>query len=388
MKILIDALNAKPIAGGTFQICLNFIKRTTEAHNDNIEWIYFVTQDIDKFLHNTFEKQLNSSYFVFPRSTNILSFIKVQKRVKVLEDSIKPDLVYSITAPTRYSFKSTLVLRHTNPWVTHPNKYAKQKVDWKTLLRLRVICFFKKQMLKRGNYFVTQSQSAKNGIKKITKVENNKIAVIPNVLPACFSDLKYEKRIDDNIVNIACIAVPHPHKNLDIIPDVLLCLKDKYNIDNIVFHLTLPKNSSQWIAIREKTQQYGLGKKVINHGYRTQMQLVDIYSICNLAFTPSLLETFSAAPLEAMFFQCYVVASDLDFNRDVTGDAALYFKPMDAEDAASKIHQILTDDITQTQLKQNMRQCIKLFDSYEHHYNQTIDFFSRIINEVKFKNIK
>ena len=54
---------------------------------------------------------------------------------------------------------------------------------------------------------------------------------------------------------------------------------------------------------------------------------------------PSLLECFSATPLEAMAMGKPVFVSDTPFNRDVCGDYGIYFNPHDSSEAAFKIYE-------------------------------------------------
>ena len=69
--------------------------------------------------------------------------------------------------------------------------------------------------------------------------------------------------------------------------------------------------------------EYNVANMVENVGYQTQDQLKELYSRCDLFFFPSLLETFSVSLVEAMYFKMPIVATDIDFNREVTEDAAL-----------------------------------------------------------------
>lgn len=46
---------------------------------------------------------------------------------------------------------------------------------------------------------------------------------------------------------------------------------------------------------------------------------------------PTLLESFSGTYLEAMKAGCPILTSDRDFAREVCGEAALYFDPLDAD---------------------------------------------------------
>ncbi|MEM7928074.1 glycosyltransferase, partial [Morganella morganii] len=52
---------------------------------------------------------------------------------------------------------------------------------------------------------------------------------------------------------------------------------------------------------------------------------------------PSLLESFSATPVEAMKMKVPVIASDLPFVRSICKDSAFYFNPLDPYSIAESI---------------------------------------------------
>ena len=81
-----------------------------------------------------------SKYFVFPTQPDFLgTYKKVKFQLREIEAKIQPDLVYSITAPSYFKFHAPEVMRFTNPWVTHPNKFAwsilslKEKIQYFSL---------------------------------------------------------------------------------------------------------------------------------------------------------------------------------------------------------------------------------------------------------------
>ena len=65
-----------------------------------------------------------------------------------------------------------------------------------------------------------------------------------------------------------------------------------------------------------------------------------LYNQADAMFLPTLLETFSASYPEAMKMERPILTSDLDFAKDICGDAALYFNPLDSYDIANKIKTI------------------------------------------------
>lgn len=82
-------------------------------------------------------------------------------------------------------------------------------------------------------------------------------------------------------------------------------------------------------------------------------ELVCLYNRAACFVFPSLYEGFGLPPLEAMACGCPVLVSDIPVEREVCGDAALYFNPLDPHDILHTIIQYLNDaDV----IKEKMRQ--------------------------------
>ena len=369
MKILINAVSAKKVAGGAFQISVNFIKESL-SHTD-IEWYWVVSQDLDEVLGEQFQVYRGSRYYAFPSQPDFKhSYFKVRKKLALLEKEIKPDLVYSITAPSYFFFKTTEVMRFTKPWVTHPNQYVQHLLTPKKRMEIAL----QKYLMRKAQFFITQSQTCKNGIVKITGVNDNQVCVVSNVLPAAF---RYADRtaisVDDNYIHVACIGNPFPHKNFDILPDVLNELK-KSGIENVKFHVTIPKVSLVWDTIERKLNVYDIKGRVITHGRCSQQELIDIYRRCQFCFLPTLLEVFSASAIEAMYFHLPTVATELPFNTEVFEDSCLYCEPNNAKSAADQLIQLISDKELQGQFIKKMETRLKMYGNYDDHFNSIMEF--------------
>lgn len=82
-------------------------------------------------------------------------------------------------------------------------------------------------------------------------------------------------------------------------------------------------------------------------------ELVRLYNQAACFVFPSLYEGFGLPPLEAMACGCSVLVSDIPVEREVCGDAALYFNPLDPHNILHTITQYLNDaDV----IKEKMRQ--------------------------------
>ena len=147
MKILVNSISTKKHSGGAFQIASNFIQETL-AHPE-VEWCYVVSADIDEIL--TEQVKHMTLYRVYPTQPDFRnSYWRVVKELRTLEQDWKPDVVYSITAPSYFTFETTEVMRFTNPWVTHPNKYSWSMLSWKERLRMRIYCQNQRRMMSKS----------------------------------------------------------------------------------------------------------------------------------------------------------------------------------------------------------------------------------------------
>lgn len=382
MKILLNAVSAKKRAGGGFQISVNFINASL-SRND-IDWYYLVSKDIDRVISVEISKNCENKYFVMPTQPDFInSYCQVRDEISKIENLIKPDIVYSLTAPSYFKFKAPEVMRFTNPWVTNSNSFAKDSLGIFGKFRNYLYCLNQKRLLKKRKFFITQSTIIKRGILSVTNTNPEFVRVVPNVLPAIFnqnfSDQKFNIPNREGIVYISCVAAPVPHKNIDLIPSVLMVLKEKYGIQNVKFLVTIPEDHPFNTSLNKKIKKNRVEYGIYNYGYCSQEKLVELYSICDLCFIPTLLETFSASLLEAMYFNLAIVATDFEFNREVAGDSALYFKPLDANSAAEKIALLVKDEELKNALKAKMPIYFSNYFNYERHLDETISFLKSCV---------
>ena len=371
MKILVNTISTKKHAGGAFQIANNFVRKTLE--HPEIDWLYVVSSDLDQILPE--EMKGRDNYHVFPTQPDFRgSYKRVKMELQELEKVEKPDVVYSVTAPSYFDFNAPEVMRFTNPLVAHPNKYSWRVQPLKSRPRLLLYCWNQKRLIKKARFFITQTETTKQGILRITHLPSQNVCVVNNVLPAAFA-LQDNKHIDNNsgLIEIACVGAPVPHKNFDILPDVIMELR-KNGIDNARFHTTIPTNDPLWGVISKRLKKLQIENNVFNHGRVTQAELAEMYRHCEYCYLPTLLEVFSASTVEAMFFDLKIVATDFEFNREVLGDSSLYYEPMNEADAAKQFAKLIHDKQLQSTFSERMKTQLARYDDYDRHFNAIKDF--------------
>ena len=380
-RIIVNTISTKKGAGGAFQIATNFVLKTLEK-DCGVEWFYFTSSDLDEVVGENFKN--NSRYFVFPTQPSLSSYFTVKKQLRDLEDKIAADLVYSITAPCYHKFQTLEVMRFTNPWVTHPNRYSWASLTFKEKLKMKSYCLVQRLLIKHCKYFVTQTEEVQRGLMRILGIPSENINVIHNVLPSVIKKID-SSHIDkeDGFIDISCIAAPFRHKNLDIVPKILKILKEDFDINNVRIHLTIPKDNVIWNSIYNEASHYNISDRIINHGRVSQVELASIYKQCSYALLPTLLEVFSASSIEAMYFNLNIIATDFNFNRDVLSDTCLYYEPMNPYDAAKKIHEYIENCELQEKKKLKMQERIRLYDDYDKHFRETTNFLIKTAEKVK-----
>lgn len=376
MKILINTISTKKHSGGAFQISQNFLLKSLD-HND-VEWYYITSKDLDDVIGEKFSAINGIKYFVFPTQPDYKgSYKKVKKEIAVLEDKIRPDVVYSITAPSYFSFTTTEVMRFTNPLVTHPNKYSQSTLSFFQRIKTWLYCKNQVRLMKKAQYFITQTETTKNGILRITKLPSNHCKVVNNVLPAVFKDMDNTPISDNEWINIACVGNPVPHKNFDIVPDVIVELIAK-GIKNVRFHLTIPNGHPMEEIVIGRCERMGLKDHIVNHGRVTQKELGEMYRRCQFCFLPTLLEVFSASTVEAMYFNLPIVATNFPFNTEVLSDACLYYEPMNAKDAASQFVKMIDDSQLQDEMKNKMARQLTIYGDYDSHFSAIKEYLIKV----------
>lgn len=381
VKILINVVNARNIGGG-FQVVYNFIVKTIEYQRDDVEWYYAVSEKLDSVLPDSFHVLTQDRYRVFPNQPDFFkTYRQVKRQLRAWENEMKPDVVFSPLSPGYFFFKTKEVMRFANAWSTNATPESWETLPTKQKIRTKIYNIMQRSLLRRAKYIVTQTEVVRGGLLRVTHLPQDHVVVVPNVLPAFFLSVSPEQYpAEDGWVDIAAVGGQMPHKNLDIIPRVLRILRDQYHKDNVRFHTTLPVDSYVWRKIEEEVESLGQHGKVINHGALSLTRLADLYKHCQYCFLPSVLETFSASTLEAMYFGLFTVASDMSFNREVLKDASVYFQPMNPTSAAEQFATLIDDAEKQLHLKEMMTERISHYLDFRKYFNDTVDFLIKVAN--------
>jgi glycosyltransferase involved in cell wall biosynthesis len=221
--------------------------------------------------------------------------------------------------------------------------YPPQGADQRTLrLKLRWVFrgWVSRQLTKRVDHHVVETHAMADRLQLKVGVPLASTSVVSNTYSAMFDEPErwgepldlVEKLLGE--VRFAYVTRAYAHKNLDF----LGLLADELQQLGVLARFLVTLEEGEW---NQQTEAFR--RAAVNAGHIPLCRVPRLYEACDAAVFPSLLEAFSAMPLEAMRMGLPVFASDRVFVRSVCRDGAAYFDPTDAASAAHAIAHALCD---------------------------------------------
>lgn len=165
-----------------------------------------------------------------------------------------------------------------------------------------------------------------------------------------------------------------PHKNLERLIDAFDVLKQKHPGLQLVL---VGKKDALMDRHMTYAETKGI-KDVIATGYVSEGQLRWLYENTACYCFPSLSEGFGLPSLEAMMHGAPVASSNATCLPEVNGDAAHYFDPLDINDMAAKINDVLTDENLRKELIKKGTEQVKKF-SWKRMAEQTLEVYKKAL---------
>lgn len=221
------------------------------------------------------------------------------------------------------------------PWIIYPQNLVSNGIPVFNLLGIRLKYWIQKWLFYRCQLLVVELPHVKEGLVKLN-YPRNRIIIVENCISRVFRESwrwqKIDKYSPQTKYRIGVIGRNYLHKNIDFIGQVGVVLSNISTIE-FKFVVTLTEQEYESLSPESRLFSYSIGEINI-------AQCPEFYKIVDCIFIPSLLECFSATPIEAMFMGKPVVISDLSFNRDICGNCGFYFDPIDPQSAAKQIIEV------------------------------------------------
>ena len=284
---------------------------------------------------------------------------------------LKPDLVHfaMIQQPIFY-LKKVVTTAHdiTNVRFNNPakNKLAFAIKRWVYVRVIHIVVFKSKRIL-------TPTQYIKDDIARFTNANSRKFTVTLEAGDSIRAKAQEVPDLGDTRF-ILYVGRPTPHKNLERLIDAFELLREKQPDLQLVL---AGKTDANYRRIARMVKRREI-QNVVFTGFVTEGQLRWLYEHCAAYIFPSLSEGFGLPGLEAMSHGAPVVSSNATCLPEVYGDAAHYFDPLDIENMAHAINDVLTKDTLRAELIARGAKQVKKY-SWERMARQTLDVYNSVL---------
>jgi len=384
MKVLLNG--ASIVQGGGVQSCVGFVRYLKGIQGGIGNWRYVLSSAVVEDLlcfGVEFEKGELEIIELTPARHRAS-----RDRLKQIEKEWAPDVVFTYFGPAYFRPRAVHLCGVADGWVTHSTRLAFSSLhSIRARLHMLLICVYKAGWFRRADAWVVEAESARRGLVKRLGINKDSVYIVPNTYGAHYSRVSIEKREARKMApwRILTLSAYYPHKNLEIIPEVAAELKRLRPDLGFQFLLTLPEGRPETCRLMARAEKLGVIENVQNVGRVPVEKCPSLYATCDIAFIPSLLETFSAAYPEAMITGTAVVTTDLDFAREICGDAAIYFQPKDAHSAALAITRIISDAELRERVVELARQRVESLLSAQEKHEQLLNTVRFVAEQKKNK---
>lgn len=316
--------------GGGVQVAISFIYELSIMFDKDFSCIHIVTsKEVDEGL-----QRLDTKTYRFG-DYEVIDTYGLQALRSVLNNRIKDyEIVFTVFGPNYLRVKAKKdIVGFAQPWIINFNNPTLEKLSFLNRKRLWIKFNLQWLFFLRSDHYIVELEHVKEKLHHIKNVPNKSISIVYNTVSSLYKDNNKWHPIEINKskeqLSLGIVTRDYPHKNLDILPKVAQSLKLNHDM-SVHFYTTL--NDSEWSRRDAHFKKY-----VSTIGFLSPEECPSFYQQVDGVIFPSLLECFSATPLEAMVMEKPLFASNRNFVRDVCQNHAIYIDPLDADDIAYKI---------------------------------------------------
>jgi len=318
--------------------------------------ITFVTPS--NFIHNEIAdfldaKQIGSLKGQLWDQISLLKFLKSKKNPLIIN--------FSNTLPVFYENK--IVTIHDIIHLKYPVSYSYRKY-YNIVFPL---------MLKFSKHIITGSEFSKKEISTYFSINEDKISIVYDGVDERFKPKKLEKQER----YILCVSSVAYHKNFISLIKAFLNLKTK----SIKLYIVGGLNEKIFGENSSKVLDYIKNNDNIRFlGRVDDNKLIELYSNAVCFVYPSLYEGFGIPPLEAQACGCPVILSNIQVFREIYRNSAVYFNPLDPDDIANKIQEVINNENLRLLLIKNGFENSKKY-TWENSAKQFFNILDRIMQK-------
>lgn len=369
-KVVINASNLH--VGGGVQVASSFLNELAElildGYADNLDISVLVSDKVNENITcdtNTFQSYRRSNVFGF-KDLSIQDIFFIEEH----------DICFTVFGPFYYQLKKTKnICGFAQPWIAYPNNDAYHMLTVSDKIKSRIKYFVQSLYFKKSDHIIVEQEHVKSALTE-QGYKSDSISVVSNCISSVFDEpgkwkeLDYFLDIPKESFKIGFLGRSYFHKNIKILNDVERLLREKYSVD-VAFVFTFTEAEMESLGFNSNGNFYTVGGLSVE-------QCPAFYNYIDALVFPSLLECFSATPIEAMKMGVPVFSSKYPFVESVCKDAAFYFDALSPDDIARVINESFASE-------SSMQVKIRLGNDLSKLLPTSVDrakHYLKIINEV------
>lgn len=344
MKILLNFVPLK--SGGGLQVGLDFVRHAQQRGSMH-QWFLVATEGT--LLAQTAETEHFHVAAILPR-TLVARLWFEYVGCRSLLNRIKPDVIYTQFGPQWPAARIKQIVGCAYSNLLYP------EIDfWGTLPFLqrtvrKLIDIGRTRRLLAADHIIFETPDlAERAITILGRSRTQVSCVRPSVSSLIGLDTEHADTRDrcasiPQGFRVLLLSVFHPNKNIEMLPDIAVALRDTHGVSDVVFVLTLPPKHPGTARVTAKARSLGVEHYLYNLGPIPQQGCAEAYRACQAVILPSQLESFSNNIAEAWTMQKPLLITDMDWSRALCGEGALYFPYNNAASAAMQLLRLKTDN--------------------------------------------
>ncbi|MBQ9874366.1 MAG: glycosyltransferase [Thermoguttaceae bacterium] len=125
------------------------------------------------------------------------------------------------------------------------------------------------------------------------------------------------------------VSMINPHKNVERVIETFK--RYRQELEGVVLYVTAKKGVGYQAELWKRVEAARLTDSIRFIGTFPQADVPALFQACDVSLFPTLLETVGHGHNDALYFGRPLIASDLDFAREICGDAAYFVDPFSPE---------------------------------------------------------
>src|SRR6516225_546230 len=340
MKVLVNAASVKE--GGPLVVLDQLLTRMHQIRKD-IDWIVAIHPSVRRWRKQQLDCAQVDVGNIDSGPLGLLRWYNVA--LPAAANRLKADLVFSITnyLPFRkLTIPTVLLVQHAGHFSKEFNDLNRQHLRrpdrfaaW--VMKTRWV----ERSVRTAKEVTVQTATLADAVATRTGRPRERIHAIPHGPGLVIPTQVIRSRENGRPIRIGYITKFGVQKNFDVLFDAVARLMREGRAVRLVLTLAtdLPENA----RVIQRAEAAGLGQVLDNAGEVDAGRISTLYDSLDVFVFPSLLESFGFPLVEGMAKGLPIVAADTASNREIAGEAALFFPPTNAE-ALARIIGELTDN--------------------------------------------